>query len=144
MMNKQQLVLALLTCSGGAPFTPVQLQKAAFLVCREAPDALDEPRFHFEPYDYGPFDSDVYAEAQSLAGTGDATVSPSPFGRWNMYAATEAGLVEGKKILERLSDRNRKYVGEVADWVRRQSFSSLVKAIYKAYPDTKVNSVFRG
>jgi len=143
-MNRQQLVLTLLTCSGGAPLTPVQLQKAAFLVTKEAPQALNDPRFNFEPYDYGPFDSDVYAEAQALANSGMVTVSPSPYGRWNTYAATQAGMDQGNEILGQLSEANRKYICEVANWVRGQSFSSLVKAIYKAYPETKVNSVFRG
>jgi hypothetical protein len=32
----------------------------------------------------------------------------------------------------------------VSDWVRAQSFNSLVKAIYDAYPEMKVNSIFRG
>src|SRR5258708_4475977 len=61
-MDRRELVLALLASSEGRQYTPAQLQKAAFLVTRNMPQIVQGTGFHFVPYDYGPFDSDVYNE----------------------------------------------------------------------------------
>jgi hypothetical protein len=59
-VNRRDLVLAILAAADGRAYTPVQIQKAVFIVCDQFPDLIEEgPHFHFEPYDYGPFDSDV-------------------------------------------------------------------------------------
>jgi hypothetical protein len=109
------------------------------------PQIVDEgPSFRFVPYDYGPFDSDVYDEAQKLSWAGDVVIAPSWSGRWNTYAASDAGLAKGRQLLLRLDGGARKYMEEVSNWVRSLSFSSLVKSIYDAYPDMKANSIFRG
>jgi hypothetical protein len=76
-MNRRDVVLAMLTCAEGRPYTPVQIQKAIFLVCENLPKLVDRgPSFKFEPYDYGPFDSDVYAEAEILQAEGCAVIAP--------------------------------------------------------------------
>src|SRR4051812_34921382 len=62
-MTRGGLVLALLAAAQGRAYTPAQLQKAAFLVTRNLPQAFDRGEtFDFQPYDYGPFDKGVYQE----------------------------------------------------------------------------------
>jgi hypothetical protein len=144
-MNRRDLVLAVLAGAGGRPFTPVQLQKAVFVVTRNVPRLIDAgPGFTFQPYDYGPFDSDVYDEARTLAVAGEAVIAPAATGRWNTYAASDAGLARGTQILGGLDEATRKYLTDISAWVRSQSFSGLVKSIYAAYPDMKAKSIFRG
>jgi hypothetical protein len=144
-MNRRDLVLAVLAASQGRSLTPVQMQKAAFLVTTNIPQVVTEgPLFNFVPYDYGPFDKDVYAEAHALAACGEAVVAPSAQGRWNTYAASAQGLQRGQQILAGLAPPQRKYVEDVALWVLSQSFGSLVKSIYSAYPAMKQNSIFQG
>lgn len=144
-MNRQDLLLAMLACSDGRPYSPVQIQKAMFLVSKNMPSLVDDgPGFHFEPYDYGPFDASVYSEASALQLNGYASISPSGMGRWNTYAASDAGLIRGRQIIGTMSDQTQKYLSDVSDWVRSQSFSSLVKSIYDAYPEMRENSIFRG
>lgn len=143
-MNRNELVLALLAASGGAAYSPVQIQKAAFLVSRQAPWLVTGKPFQFVPYDYGPFDSSVYQEVNVLARQGYATVTQSPLGQWNDYAVTPTGLNKAEELLARQSKKVREYLVSVSKWVRSQSFSELVKSIYTAYPDTKVNSIFKG
>lgn len=144
-MNRRDLLLAVLACSDGRPYSPVQIQKAIFLVSRNMPSLISQgPRFNFTPYDYGPFDSSVYSEAEILQDQGYAIVAPSNSGRWSTYAASDAGLGAGREILTRLPPAAREYLASVSRWVRSQSFSSLVKSIYDAYPEMKVNSIFRG
>jgi len=53
-MNRRDLVLAVLAASQGRSLTPVQMQKAAFLVTTNIPQVVTEgPLFNFVPYDYG-------------------------------------------------------------------------------------------
>lgn len=137
-------MLVLLASAGGAPLTPVQLQKAAFLVQRQAGWLIKGPPFSFEPYDYGPFDRRVYQEADSLAQEDDVVVTPHNGGGWNTYSATAQGQSKAQLILEELPPKVRSYLSNVSKWVRSQNFSGLVKSIYAAYPDMKVNSVFQG
>jgi len=135
----------MLAASGGRPYTPVQIQKALFLVCETLPDVISEgPTFGFEPYDYGPFDAAVYQEAEALRNVGEAIVAPSGIGRWNTYAASDLGIERGQRILQTIPESRRNYIQSVSDWVRSQSFSGLVKSIYDAYPQMRENSIFRG
>lgn len=144
-MNRRELLLAVLACSDGRPYSPVQIQKAIFLVTENVPGLVTEgPGFAFDAYDYGPFDSSVYTEALALRADGDAVIAPSDIGRWNTYAASDAGLERGREILDAMDEQTREYLRRVSAWVRSQSFSSLVKSIYDAYPHMRANSIFRG
>jgi hypothetical protein len=145
-MNRRDLVLAILAAAEGRPFTPVQIQKAVFVVCDQFPNSIDDgPGFHFEPYDYGPFDSDVYSELALLQRSGDAVIAPSVHGNWNTYAASDSGVRRGDKLLHDVAaPQERNYIQRVSDWVRSLSFNSLVKSIYDAYPHMRANSIFRG
>ena len=144
-MNRRDLVLSILAASQGRAFTPVQIQKAVFLVSTNIPQAVTAGvGFNFVPYDYGPFDKDVYLEAVNLSVAGDAIVAPSAQGRWNTYAASAQGLQRGQALLAGMSSPHGNYVSEVARWVLDQSFGSLVKSIYSAYPSMKQNSIFQG
>ena len=145
MMTRQQLLLAILATAQGRSYTPVQIQKAAFLLTRNIPDAVTEgPNFHFVPYDYGPFNSDVYEEASSLAAAGLAVIAPSGMGRWHTYAATQEGVARGQEVLRHMDERTRQYISRITDWVRGQGFGSLVRSIYEAYPEMRANSIFQG
>lgn len=143
-MNRNSLVLAILSTAEGRPFTPVQIQKASFLVVKNIPDLVDEgDSFNFEPYDYGPFDVTVYREASALDAEGDAIISPSAGGRWKTYSASPQGVLRGKKILESIPAHHREYIERVSTWVRSLDFGTLVKSIYDAYPEMRVNSIFQ-
>lgn len=114
----------------------MQIQKAAFLLTRNVPSAVTKgPNFNFAPYDYGPFDSDVYAEVSALADAGLAAIAPSGMGRWHTYAATQEGVARGQEVMLDMDERTRKYISGMTDWVRAQGFGSLVRSIYEAYPE---------
>jgi hypothetical protein len=144
-MNRRDLVLAVLAASGGRPYTPVQIQKALFLISRNTGHVIDEGEgFNFQPYDYGPFDKAVYTEAEGLMADGRAEIAPSGFGSWSTYAASDVGVVRGRQLLNDLRPETRDYILGVCEWVRRLSFNSLVKSIYDAYPEMRARSIFRG
>jgi uncharacterized protein len=143
-MGRCDLVLALLASTDGRAYTPAQLQKAAFLVVENLPGIISQgPGFHFEPYDYGPFDKAVYQEAAALRDIGAAEITPSPYGRWVTYAASGVGVEKGQEVLSSLPAEYRDYIQNVAKWAQSQSFSSLVKAVYDMYPRMRANSIFR-
>jgi hypothetical protein len=145
-MTRRELLLAVLAAAEGAQYTPVQIQKALFLLSKNMPELVGNgPKFNFVPYDYGPFDIEVYNEANMLKAQGLANISPSGSGgRWNTYAVSPSGLEKGKRILEKLPTAKLSYIKRVSVWVLSLDFGSLVKSIYDAYPEMKVNSIFRG
>jgi hypothetical protein len=123
-MNRRDLVLAVLASSEGRPYTPAQLQKSVFLISRNLPRLIEGAGFKFVPYDYGPFDSDVYHEADNLRRAGDAIITPSDVGRWNTYAASESGLIKGRALLGRLDEPARQYLQQVSTYIVDGAISS--------------------
>ena len=144
-MNWRNLVLAILAAADGRPYTPVQIQKAVFVICDQIPELIDEgPGFQFEPYDYGPFDSNVYSAIDRLEDAGLAEIAPSAYGNWNTYAASDEGIEKGEKLLDEMNADDEQYIRKISGWVRSLSFTKLVKSIYEAYPHMRANSIFKG
>ncbi len=140
-MTRREIVLAALAPAEGKPHTPVQVQKLLFLIDRELGPFIEGPHFDFSPYNYGPFDKRVYGVIENLADDGLAVVRED--GSVRTFALTDAGQAEGTRILQDLSFEARDYIGRISEFVRQLTFSELVSAIYKKYPEMRVNSVFR-
>ncbi len=141
-MNRNELILASLAPSGGRFHTPVQIQKLLFLIDRSAGDKVGGPHFDFQPYDYGPFDKDVYSVVEAL--TQEGLIQAADTGRsWKKFALTAKGQSAGDAALAALDEQTRVYLQKLSACVLSLSFTQLVSAIYKAFPDMRVNSVFR-
>lgn len=141
-MTKREIILAALATAKGSRHTPVQVQKLLFLIDKEIPVPVNGPHFNFQPYNYGPFDKAVYDELIALASEGCVEIIPE--NTWLSYRLTQTGQEEGDKLLGSLQADARDYIDKASQFVRSLSFSQLVSAIYKAYPEMQVNSVFRG
>jgi hypothetical protein len=142
-MDKNDLVLAVLAVSDGAIHTPVQVQKLFFLIDMKYADYVGGKHFHFEPYDYGPFDKDVYRTLEFLEAKGLVEITENKCKRGNMYRLTKEGQKEGNEHLHKIDSSAVEKIKELSAFIRGLSFAELISAIYKAYPETKVNSVFR-
>jgi hypothetical protein len=144
--SKEQLTLLALGLAGGKPLSPVQLQKAVFLLQERLPDdALSKAaQYTFVPHNYGPFCSAVYDDARRLSEGGLATVNAADNGGYQEYRASERAVERTKSITAKMSPEAVALAQSVVDWVRTQSFRSLVSAIYEEYPQYKVNSIFNG
>lgn len=140
-IDRKALVLAGLAAGGECTYTPVQVQKLFFLIDRNAAHLLGGPCFNFEPYNYGPFDADVYRTLEGLQA--DGLVEIAKDGTMNTYRPTEQGKQEGEKALGLYDPKLSEYIKHISEFVRSLSFNQLVSAIYKAYPDMKQNSVFQ-
>ena len=143
-MNRRDALLAIMGSANGLPFSPVQLQKAVFLVDRNLPQVFDQgSRFNFAPYDYGPFDREVYVEAKALEML-DLTISGRTSNGYIEYSVTDLGLSKAEDLITQLDAPSAEYIKKVSAWVRSMSFAKLVKSIYEAYPEMRANSVFAG
>jgi hypothetical protein len=142
--SRSDILLAVLAAANGQFYTPVQLQKALFLVADNLPSIFKGKCFEFVPHNYGPFDSGIYSEAEDLREKGLAVIERSPYGRWKIYSSSRDGITRGNEILEAMPTDRRDYILKISEWVRGLSFSELVRSIYDAYPEMKANSIFQG
>lgn len=140
-MNRREFTLVALAGCGRRPFSPVQLQKFLFILDRNVGQRLGGTGYNFQPYHYGPFDQAVYQTLEGLEVEDLAVIEKDESGR-RTYKLSAKGEAEGTKLLAKVDAPLRAYFATIGDFVRNQSFAGLVSAIYRAYPDMKVNSVF--
>jgi uncharacterized protein len=143
MMNREQFVLAALGAGNGSRYSPVQVQKLLFLIEKKAGKELGH-HFNFKPYDYGPFDKDVYRALEILSQQGLVEIIGLPSEKGRQYKLSPRGQAEAKKLLDELPSRYKRFLVTLSDFVRSLTFSKLVSAIYREYPAMKVNSIFNG
>lgn len=141
-MNKRELVLLALYSTGNKCLTPVQIQKLVFLIEKNLPSLKGKPVFNFQPYNYGPFDKEVYSTLDDLAEAEMVEISRS--GRWPTYKILNSGRDYIDEMHSCLDDKERSYIASLGEFVTSLSFSELVTAIYQAYPSMRKNSVFQG
>jgi uncharacterized protein YwgA len=145
MTPRQKLVLAALAAGeSNSELSPVQAQKLFFLIDKNLAEALGGEQYDFQPYDYGPFDSAVYADLDRLSLPDEGCVEIVRSGRYRTYRLTQRGREIGLQRLAELDAQTQSYLGRAKDWVKSLSFQALVRAIYQAYPETRANSIFRG
>ena len=142
-MNKKEMILTALAASSGAVHTPVQIQKLLFLLDRRTAAYLGGPFFQFVPYDYGPFDKEIYGLLDGLSGEGLVEIISQLGIPWKKYRLTPIGQQAGNDALSRLDDQVSDYIRKLSDFVRSLSFTDLLSTIYREYPEMKANSVFR-
>lgn len=138
-MRRIDVALVMLATANGGDFTPVQIQKAMFLLDREAGHIFTESRYYFRAYDYGPFDKAVYDDLEELARHGYAEIEQ---GWTRRYSAKARGVTEGRRLGQTLAPEDYNFIQSVSEFVRSQSFSDLVSSIYRAYPEMRANSIF--
>ena len=143
-MDRASYVLASMSPAKMGDFSPVQLQKLFFLLDRNIANHTGGPYFNFVPYDYGPFDSEVYKQLRELESSELANVNGSDWQPYRTYRLTSAGQEQGLQQFLEFSSEVQEYIKEIVEFVRAASFSRLISSIYSAYPEMKVNSVFDG
>jgi uncharacterized protein len=141
---RQLHILATLSVAPEAKFAPVQVQKILFLIDQNIADALGGKQFDFAAYDYGPFDKTIYKDLSELSKLGFVEIEDGDDRALvRKYSLTVNGLKVGQEKLHKLPSNAQSYINQVVPWAKSLSFSQLVGAIYKAYPDMRANSIFR-
>ena len=140
MLEGKDFLLLVVAAGEGKPLTPVQLQKTLFLINEAVPLDL----YNFEPYHYGPFDAQVYKDADTLAEEGLVYRLASTEGGWTNTVISVPGIERARELEEELSEPWTRYIRELVEWAQKQTFRELVSAIYQKYPQYRENSVFQG
>jgi len=143
-MNRNDFVLAVFASSNNAIYSPVQIQKLFFLIEKKIPELSKNNYFNFTPYNYGPFDPEIYDVISELISSGDLKVINDVNSGIMKYNTTDKGQIRGEQILKSLGENAIGKIKILSEFVRKLSFSELVSAIYKEYPGMKENSIFRG
>ena len=120
-------------------FDPVRAQKLLFLIDMEIPTLVGGPHFNFRPYNYGPFDVDVYLELEAL--TTDSYVHTDRAWRHLRYKLTDKGFARGTTVLASIPDRASRFIERACEWMLAASFGDLLSAIYRRYPEMTVNTL---
>jgi uncharacterized phage-associated protein len=140
-MHRRYWTLLAIAAAKGEPLSPVQLQKALFLLGAQMRERVS-PFYTFRAYNYGPFDANVYKDAEALGQEGLVLLQLNPAG-WTDYAATPKGLAEADRIRQEVDAEAAAYLERVVAWTRSLSFQQLVRAIYARFPEYRQNSVFQ-
>lgn len=127
-----------------ASVDPIRIMKGLFLFTQEVkPGTLKTSgTFHFHPMSYGPCAPEVYATLDDLVFCGDVEELPVAGETWRRYEATPKGRKTVAAIVRRHA-KTARYLRQLREWCDKQTFSSLLKAVYRAYPAFAVNSVFK-
>jgi uncharacterized protein len=144
-MNRRDWLLVLLGQPMTAPLDPVRLQKCLFLLSQEADLPLDE-RYAFEPYDYGPFSPQIYADLDGLLQQGLVEQLDTPGYTWKRYQASSQGLARVAELQQQANEGDRRGLARLQELKRQVlglSFNQLLRYVYGRYPDYARNSVFR-
>jgi uncharacterized protein len=133
-------ILLLITngAKGPFPLDPIRLMKGAFLVSQRGRSEWKE-LFHFEAYDYGPFDKAVYISRDALIAQGFLTAASE--GRYDSYSLSESGQERVKSLIAEIGEDDAEWFGSIGEFVTSKSFPQLLREIYAAFPDFAANSV---
>jgi hypothetical protein len=145
-MGRRDWNLLVLSSAYGDLLTPAQLQKILFLLGKNLPESVLGCDFYqFEPGAYGPFDATVFMDTQRLVDKGLARIFLSTRDSlgYGLFTATHAGMERARKLGAALPEGVQDYIGNVVRWACDQSFPSLIRSIYRAYPETALYGVFQ-
>lgn len=141
-MNQHDIILLGLSYNKKHRYSPVQLQKLFFLIDRLLAKELGGPFFDFQPYHYGPFDKRVYNELTVLSFQGLVDSSSPHQSSFRTFSLTEAGYQYGVELQRALDPVTSDTIARLNSFVTSLSFSELVQAVYKEFPEMKSNSIF--
>lgn len=142
-LPRRTWVLLALDAAEQKSLTPVQLQKSLFILGMRRRHSLTGPFYNFRAYHYGPFDADVYRDSDALIEEGFVELHESRHATVRAYALSGAGRNAALAAKDAVSNDLVHYLHDVVLWAQSLSFDELVRAIYDAYPEMRVNSLFR-
>jgi hypothetical protein len=144
ILSPKDWTLLTIAAAKGEPLSPVQLQKSLFLISQNLTAAQRKCKqfYEFKPYDYGPFSAAIYSDANILELERLVEISMQVASH-RVYIATIAGIARAAELRSGLDEVAVKYLDAVVSWARHNSFETLIKSIYKTYPEMRRNSIFR-
>lgn len=141
---RQQRLLVFLG-AGQDILDPIRIMKGMFIFEMKAPSAwvLDETKYNFVPYNYGPFSPQVYSDLETLHEMGYVSIQQAQNRSWNYYSLTDEGQEESEAVITQMDTRMVDYLKSLRGFVSAVSFRQLLESVYTEFPDFAVNSVFK-
>jgi len=140
-MKTRDWLLITVNAAGDEGLSPVQLQKTLFLIGQ----TLNLKSFYnFTPYSYGPFDSQVYSDAEELSANGQININYDKARTYPRYIISDKGQDQSVVLEKKIKNTEVELVHKTTEFVKRLSFKQLLKIVYEAYPSFAVNSIFKG
>lgn len=140
--RREDWPLIVLSLASDGVLTPVEMQKALFLIKQEAGKLVKGAFYNFVPYNYGPFDQLIYRDVDALVVEGCIALEVADHQRWSFYVITKKGEQRAATLHQQIDPRLRNYAAKAVAWVKSMPFPNLLREIYKKYPDYAANSVF--
>ena len=141
-MNRIDWALLTIAAGGYEPLTPVVLQKSLFIVGKNCADVVAGTFYQFEPWDYGPFDADVYDDARELEELGLIARPHVVDRQWRDFRITRAGLCKARELRASVPPDVLRYISTVVKWAQELTFTQLVRAVITRYPEMGTAMVF--
>jgi uncharacterized protein len=145
-VNRSDWLLLLLGFKGESDspaLDPIRVQKGMFLLAEEG-DIPEAERYHFNPYNWGPYSREVRNDLDRLVADGYVQARDVPGYSWKRYALTAAGIDYARNVLHEDVDPQQAHrVAAIKRRVSGASFNTLLEDVYTAYPEMAVNSLFR-
>jgi len=140
---RQELLLAYIA-AGPEEVDPIRIVKGLFVFCQEVPRKWvgDRELYEFEPYNWGPFSFDLYRDLEVLKAAGLVVASEHPASSLKHYVVTGLGEEYATRIRKALHPQAIHYLEELRKSLLSMDFNTLLRVIYKKYPEFAVNSVF--
>jgi uncharacterized protein len=142
-LNKRDWNLLVVDSAGGDFISPLQLQKALFLIGKNISPRIGSDFYDFKPYNYGPFSLDIYKDIESLISDGDCKAHSKTGQSWTEFHITEQGRKKAEALYAQLPQRDLEYVRELVSWINKLTFKQLLGYIYKNYPEFATKSIFK-
>lgn len=139
MMNRKNILLLALANAENTGLSPVQLQKTLFLI---GESLKPKKYYNFTPYSYGPFDSQIYLDAEDFSSQGLININYKKNEHYPNYVVSLKGSEKGKKLKSKSETKEVEFIQETVDFVKKLTFRQLLTVIYENYPQYSVNSVF--
>ena len=140
-LNRKDWLFSAIAQAGERGLSPIQIQKAMFLLRMEASEAVGRQFYAFTPYNYGPFSSSIYGDVDLLVASG--YVRETNLGHYSRYLVTDSGRDRAASLLGQMPGDAREYLSNMIIWILSVDFTQLLRSIYAKYPDYARNSVFR-
>ena len=136
--SRSDILLIILAAANGKALSRAHLQKVAFLVSEEFNGRLPVDFYTFGKHKFGPFCTDIYNDTDMLLYRGCVRAQPSIEGGSQEYAIAERICLDSFQLDEDI----RRFIKDTVAWVAGMSFSELVRAVYRLYPEFLERSEF--
>lgn len=140
--RRDALVLFIAAPGGHFPVDQIRVMKGLFLWSQEGPEDA-QSMYHFEPYDFGPFDTDVYRDLDGLESEGLLRVEHMPGTRQRRYTLTPKGQLVADQIRANADATRLGQIESIKRSVTSLGFEGLLRDIYQRYPEYATKSVAR-